>query len=95
MAKCTVFDYIDWRGDLSFQVSEFNEIDAIILSIFSYLDFSCVTNNEVCSFRNAIVMLNDMPDSIILNITVRVLLCIQLLIWQTRQWSHPVFVSFL
>ena len=33
-------DYLDWRGDLSFTESDFNEIDALILSQFVYLDFN-------------------------------------------------------
>ena len=34
-----VIDYIKWRGDLTFFQSEFNEIDALILSQLSYLKF--------------------------------------------------------
>ncbi len=36
----TVFDYIDWRGDLTFEQSGLNEVDALILSMISYVDFS-------------------------------------------------------
>lgn len=32
-------DYLDWRGDLTFEVSPFNEVDNLILSVLSYLDF--------------------------------------------------------
>ena len=32
-----IFDYLIWRGDLSFSQSPFNPVDAIILSQFSYL----------------------------------------------------------
>ncbi len=35
----TVFDYLDWRGDLSFCDSPINEVDALIFSMLSYLDF--------------------------------------------------------
>lgn len=35
-----VRDYLDWRGDLSFKADAFNEIDALILSQFAYLDFT-------------------------------------------------------
>ena len=31
-----ILDYIEWRGDLDFKKSEFNEIDSLILSRFSY-----------------------------------------------------------
>lgn len=35
-----ILDYIKWRGDLTLEQSEFNEIDSLILSRFSYLPFS-------------------------------------------------------
>ncbi len=34
-----LFDYLKWRGDISVRQSRFNEIDALILSEISYLDF--------------------------------------------------------
>ncbi len=35
-----LFDYLKWRGDISVCKTRFNEIDALILSEISYLDFS-------------------------------------------------------
>ncbi len=35
----TVFDYLDWRGDLTFSEAPFNEVDALLFSMISYLDF--------------------------------------------------------
>jgi len=35
-----MMDYVAWRGDLSFEQDELNEIDALILSELSYIDFS-------------------------------------------------------
>ena len=35
-----MLDYIAWRGDLPFSVSPFNEIDNIIFSMLSFIDFS-------------------------------------------------------
>ncbi len=35
----TVFDYIKWRGDLSFRQDPFNEVDSVILSMVCFLDF--------------------------------------------------------
>lgn len=61
MEKANVFDYIEWRGDLSFQQSPFNEIDALILSIFAYLDFSCL-KEKITFFRDAVSLINDLPD---------------------------------
>lgn len=44
MAKInTMFEYLHWRGDLSFQAAPFNEIDNIILSMMSFIDFSSAT----------------------------------------------------
>lgn len=34
-----IFDYLSWRGDLSFNQSKFNEVDSIILSKLSYIPF--------------------------------------------------------
>lgn len=33
-------DYLHWRGDLDFLISPFNEVDAAILSMLSYLDMT-------------------------------------------------------
>ena len=38
MAK--LLDYLEWRGDLSFDQDPCNEIDSLILSILSYADFN-------------------------------------------------------
>lgn len=37
-----IFDYIDWRGDLTFEQSEFNEVDNVIFSQISYLNLGVV-----------------------------------------------------
>ena len=34
-----LLDYLDWRGDLTFQQAAFNEVDNLILSELSYVDF--------------------------------------------------------
>lgn len=62
--KTNVFDYLEWRGDLSFTQSSFNEIDALIFSIFAYLDFSCVKENEIVFFKDAVKYINQMPDNV-------------------------------
>lgn len=36
----TLFDYVNWRGDLSFSESPLNDVDNLIFSLLSYLDFS-------------------------------------------------------
>jgi len=37
-----VFDYIEWRGDLSFAQDEFNEVDNLIFSVLAYLELDGV-----------------------------------------------------
>ena len=34
----TVYDYLTWRGDLTFRNVPFGEVDSLILSMLSYLD---------------------------------------------------------
>lgn len=34
-----ILDYIDWRGDLTFEQSAFNEVDNLIISEMCYVDF--------------------------------------------------------
>lgn len=62
--KTNVFDYLDWRGELSFQQCEFNEIDALILSIFAYLDFTCTVSQNSFSFCEAVNLINALPDNV-------------------------------
>lgn len=33
-----VLDYLDWRGDIPFEIDPFNEVDALVLARLSYLD---------------------------------------------------------
>ena len=35
----SLFDYIIWRGDITFDQMPFNELDSAILAMFAYLDF--------------------------------------------------------
>lgn len=47
-----IFDYIKWRGDLSLEQSEFNEIDNLILSRFSYFPFDkIIEENEIVTIK--------------------------------------------
>ena len=40
-------DYLNWRGDLSFDISPLNEVDGLLLSYFSYLDMDeCFRDNQ-------------------------------------------------
>lgn len=42
----TILDYITWRGDLSLEVSPFNEIDALIFCEFAYLKLEGIIPQE-------------------------------------------------
>lgn len=41
-----IFDYLEWRGDLSLKVDKFNEIDNLILSRLSYFPFDGLFENN-------------------------------------------------
>ncbi|MDO5409625.1 MAG: DUF2974 domain-containing protein [Lachnospiraceae bacterium] len=41
-----ITDYIKWRGDLTFEQSPFNEVDNLIFSFISYVDFSGIVDNS-------------------------------------------------
>ena len=52
-----ILDYLNWRGDLSFAKDPFNDIDALILALISYLPFKDIipridTKKEI-SLKNA------------------------------------------
>ena len=42
MSMATVSDYLDWRGDIAFSTDPFNEVDNVLLSLFSYVDLEGV-----------------------------------------------------
>lgn len=41
-----ILDYMIWRGDLTFDQDHFNEVDALILARFSYMDMKGILNND-------------------------------------------------
>ncbi|MBF0779976.1 MULTISPECIES: Mbeg1-like protein [unclassified Granulicatella] len=41
----TIFDYLNWRGDLTFKQAPFNEIDSLILTRFCYLPLDNIVTN--------------------------------------------------
>ena len=40
-----LFDYLNWRGDLSFEQSPFNKIDALLLAQVAYCLFDGVVSD--------------------------------------------------
>lgn len=56
-----LFDYLRWRGDLSFSADPLNEADALAFAVFSYLDYSLVPDG--CTLREAAVLVQEaMPE---------------------------------
>ena len=54
----TLFEYLKWRGDLTFRQAEINEVDSLIFSLLSYIDFRGIVSSshddiEALSLRTA------------------------------------------
>ena len=49
------FDYLEWRGDLTFEETEFNEIDSLILCWLSYVAFDGIVPEE-CSENTSLTI---------------------------------------
>lgn len=47
--KNDICDYIDWRGDLSFELSPLNDVDALIFAQLSYLNFTGIAPENLNS----------------------------------------------
>lgn len=41
-----IFDYLEWRGDLSFERDSFNEVDNLVFSVLAYLEFDRIVPRE-------------------------------------------------
>ncbi len=41
------FDYLHWRGDLSFKADKFNEVDGSILAMLSYIDYDAISKEPI------------------------------------------------
>lgn len=57
-----MLDYLNWRGDLTFEQSPFNEIDALILCQLCYMNFSGYVSNGFdynVTYRDLIERYND------------------------------------
>jgi len=60
-----ILDYLDWRGDLSFEDSPLNRVDALILSHIIYLHFDNLVDgdfSEPISLGDLADRLNNSPD---------------------------------
>ncbi len=55
----SLFDYLNWRGDLSFSHAPINEVDGMIFALLSYIDFRGIAsqsheNSESIPLRSAV-----------------------------------------
>ncbi len=41
-----ICSYLKWRGDIDLDQAPFNEVDALVLSIFSYLDLPDIVSED-------------------------------------------------
>lgn len=60
-----VFDYLYWRGDLKIRSDKFNDVDALILSRLSYLQFDNIVGNsfsEKITIKQAAKLFFDKKD---------------------------------
>lgn len=61
-----IIDYIIWRGDLSFETAPFNEVDNLILSELSYLNFEGIVagdgDKEIPLYKAAEIYFNEERD---------------------------------
>lgn len=48
----TIYDYLKWRGDLSFRQNPFNEVDAAILARFCYEPFEDIVSPSLRTFSD-------------------------------------------
>lgn len=60
--KRSIFEYLVTQGKLSFRESSFNEIDALVLSVLAYLNFSNVNTREIVTFTEAMKSVNQLPE---------------------------------
>ena len=42
----TIFDYLDWRGDLTFDRVPFSEVDALLFALISYIDYEGIVSGK-------------------------------------------------
>ncbi len=43
----TIADYVSWRGDLAFDRDPFNEVDNLLLSMFSYIEWGGIVSDKI------------------------------------------------
>ena len=49
LSMANIFDYLDWRGDISFKEDPFNEVDNLVLSWMAYVHLDGILPSGVCN----------------------------------------------
>ncbi len=75
-----IFEYLRWRGDLTFNQSPFHEVDAVILARFSYLPLELSTFDRIGQVCEELLALPDIDK--------KVLMAEDLHLLQAMQESH-------
>ena len=60
MSDC--FEYLEWRGDLSFEADPFNEIDGMLLSRISYMPFELIGESGAITVGRACEKFMSIPN---------------------------------
>ena len=58
-----ILDYLDWRGDLTFEQSSFNDVDALIFCQLSYLHFDSLVSSDFDNFSTLLEVSQKFKDS--------------------------------
>jgi hypothetical protein len=71
-----ILDYLQWRGDLSFSKNPFNDIDALILSLLSYLPLKDIvpgidSNKEISLIDASIQYFSSVPTTATKSSTIK------------------------
>lgn len=51
--KGTMTDYLDWRGDLSFENDKLNEVDCLVFATLSYIDYQSSEFSDTANLASA------------------------------------------
>ena len=54
-----VYQYLRWRGDLSFEQDKFNEVDAFVLTQLAYYDYNRIIKDKPIKLKDALRMFYD------------------------------------
>lgn len=58
-----LFDYVNWRGDLTFDASPFNVVDGLALSVLAYLNLPINSTDTSTTLKESVTMLQGFDDN--------------------------------